>query len=167
HWWHEGPDWLAAVLSALPEAGVRVTTLRGAAEAGHVGAPVQLGRSSWGSGKDWRVWEGPAVQDLNLAAKGVQERLLSTLDTHRGPARDPVLDQLVREALLALSSDWAFMVSHDSAAGYARDRAAGHAGRLHALADRLDAGDQAGARALADRLRVVDGPFGHLDARAF
>ena len=165
HWWHEGPAWLATVLRELPAAGVRVTTLRGAAAAGHVGPPVTLGRSSWGSGKDWRVWEGPAVQDLVLAAKGVQDRLLSTLDAHRGPVRDPVLDQLAREALLALSSDWAFMVSHETAAGYARDRAATHAGRVHELADRLDAGDRAGAAALADRLRAVDGPFGHLDAR--
>jgi 1,4-alpha-glucan branching enzyme len=167
HWWHEGPAWLATVLRALPAAGVRVTTLRGAAEAGHVGPPVTLGRSSWGSGKDWRVWEGPAVQDLVLVAKGVQDRLLSTLDAHRGPVRDPVLDQLAREALLALSSDWAFMISHDTAAGYARDRAATHAARLHELADLLDAGDRAGAAALADRLRAVDGPFGHLDARVF
>jgi 1,4-alpha-glucan branching enzyme len=167
HWWHEGPAWLATVLRALPAAGVRVTTLRGAAEAGHIGAPVTLGRSSWGSGKDWRVWDGPAVQDLVLVAKGVQDRLLSTLDAHRGPVRDPVLDQLAREALLALSSDWAFMVSHDTAAGYARDRAATHAGRVHELADRLDAGDRAGAAALAERLRALDGPFGHLDARVF
>jgi 1,4-alpha-glucan branching enzyme len=167
HWWHEGPAWLATVLRALPAAGVRVTTLRGAAEAGHVGPPVTLGRSSWGSGKDWRVWEGPAVQDLVLAAKGVQDRLLSTLDAHRGPVRDPVLDQLAREALLALSSDWAFMISHDTAAGYARDRATTHAARLHELVDLLDAGDRAGAAALADRLRAVDGPFGHLDARVF
>jgi 1,4-alpha-glucan branching enzyme len=167
HHWHEGPDWLAAVLAALPAAGIRVTTLRGAVEAGHVGPPVELGRSSWGTGKDWRVWEGPAVQDLVLAAKGAQERLLSTLDAHRGPVRDAVLDQLAREALLALSSDWAFMVSHDSAARYARERAAAHTGRVHALADLLDAGDRAGALSLAERLRVVDGPFGHLDARTF
>jgi 1,4-alpha-glucan branching enzyme len=167
HWWHEGPAWLATVLAALPAAGVRVTTRRGAAEAGHVGPPVELGRSSWGAGKDWRIWEGPAVQDLAVAGKSVQDRLLSTVDAHRGPARDPVLDQLAREALLALSSDWAFMVSHDTAAGYARDRAAAHAGRVHELADRLDAGDRAGAAELAARLRAIDGPFGHLDARVF
>jgi 1,4-alpha-glucan branching enzyme len=58
------------------------------------------------------------------------------------------------------------MVSKDSAAGYARDRAGTHAGRVHALADLLDAGDQAGAENLAASLRAVDGPFGHLDARA-
>jgi 1,4-alpha-glucan branching enzyme len=165
HWWHEGPAWLAAVLRALPEAGVRVTTLRGAVEAGHVGPPVELGPSSWGTGKDWRVWTGPAVADLAVAAKGVQARLLSALDAHRSAARDPALDQLAREAFLALSSDWAFMVTKDSAAAYARERAAAHAGRVHALADLLDAGDRAGAAALAERLRALDGPFGHLDAR--
>ena len=165
HWWHEGPDWLAAVLRMLPAAGVRVTTLRGAAEAGHVGPPVALGPTSWGAGKDWHVWAGPAVADLTAAARGVQDRLLATVDRHRGAGRDRALDQLAREALLALSSDWAFMVSHDSAAAYARERAGAHAGRVHALADRLDAGDRAGAEALAARLRVLDGPFGHLDAR--
>jgi hypothetical protein len=36
---------------------------------------------------------------------------------------------------------------------------------VHALADLLDAGDRPGAGMLADRLRVLDGPFGHLDAR--
>ena len=40
------------------------------------------------------------------------------------PATD--LDDLAREALLVLSSDWAFMVSRDSAAGYARERHDGH-----------------------------------------
>lgn len=30
HWWHEGPTWLEGVLRALPEAGVQLSTLRGA-----------------------------------------------------------------------------------------------------------------------------------------
>ena len=77
----------------------------------------------------------------------------------------PRLDQLSRDALLALSSDWAFMVTKDSAAGYARDRAAGHLARFHRLADAIgrDAGH---ARALAALHRADDGPFAHLDARA-
>jgi 1,4-alpha-glucan branching enzyme len=171
HWWYEGPQWLSFVLTALPAAGVRVSTLRGAIEAGHVGEPITLDSpSSWGSGKDWRVWDNPAVADMAVTTKGIQHRLLSTLDTHvesvhSGRSRDPVLDQLTREAFLATASDWAFMVTKDRAADYARDRAATHASRFTALADRLDAGDRAGAAALADTLRCVDGPFGHLDAR--
>ena len=55
---HEGPAWLEAMLRALPEAGVRVSTLRGALETGHGGPPVTLPASSWGSCKEWWVWDG-------------------------------------------------------------------------------------------------------------
>jgi 1,4-alpha-glucan branching enzyme len=172
HWWYEGPQWLAAVLRKLPAAGVRVTTPGAAAAAGYVGAPVELPASSWGSGKDWRVWDNEAVEDLRADAEAIQRRLLTLVDgaTLRADpwslvARDPVLDQLAREALLALASDWAFMVTKDSAAGYARERAAGHARRFGALADAFESGDRAGGLALAARLGEVDGPFGHLDGR--
>ena len=165
HWWHEGPVWLERVLRLLPEAGVRVTTLRGAVDAGHVGSPLDLDAGSWGSGKDWRVWDGEAVADLvddNAALRIYVAKVLD--EAPRLGARDEVRDQLVRSTLLALSSDWAFMVTKDSAAGYARDRHDRHhreARELAGLVERRDprAGD------LAARLRAVDGPFGHLDAR--
>lgn len=165
HWWHEGPAWLEGVLRALPDAGVRVTTLRGALDAGHLGAPVDLPASSWGSGKDWRVWDGEQVADLVNAGAAVQRELLSTVDNHVGTFRDPVADQLVREALLALSSDWAFMVTKDSAADYARRRAETHRARATELANALRDGDRAAAEARAAELRAADGPFGQLDAR--
>jgi 1,4-alpha-glucan branching enzyme len=162
HWWYEGPQWLEAVLRRLPEAGVRVTTLAGAVEAGHVGAPRELPASSWGSGKDWRVWDGEQVADLVEESRQVQDRLVQLVDKLGGPFRDPVLDQLAREALLVTSSDWAFMVTKDSAAGYARRRAAEHTARFHRLADLVESG---GGAAEAAHLRLIDGPFGHLDSR--
>jgi 1,4-alpha-glucan branching enzyme len=157
HWWHEGPAWLAGVLDALPAAGVRVSTLGGALAAGHLGAPVDLPASSWGSGKDWRVWDGEQVAELVDAGAVVQRELLSTVDAQVGAFRDPVADQLVREALLALSSDWAFMVTKDSAADYARRRASLHGERFAELVNAMRTGGRA---------PVGDGPFGHLDARA-
>jgi 1,4-alpha-glucan branching enzyme len=165
HWWHEGPAWLAEVLRALPEAGVRVTTLRGALEAGHLGGPVQLPASSWGSGKDWRVWDGEQVADLVAANAGLQHRMLDLTDKIRTTGPDAAADQAVREALLALSSDWAFMVSKDSAADYARRRARVHTERFDELAALLNSGRAATALARARQLRTEDGPFGRLDAR--
>jgi 1,4-alpha-glucan branching enzyme len=175
HWWHEGPAWLAGVLRALPDAGVRVTTLRGALAAGHVGEPVRLPVSSWGAGKDWSSWAGDQVADLVAAGADVQRELLSTVDGWGGTARDPLADQMAREALLALSSDWAFMVTKNSAEDYARRRAGVHGERFaelagllravgepHGTADRARR-EEALARAVA--LRAEDGPFGHLDAR--
>jgi len=168
HWWYEGPEFLAAVLRMLPQAGVRPTTLAGARQAGLVGAPVELPTSSWGAGKDWRIWDNDQVAPLNDELAGLQKRLFTLLDERfadreRLPDRDPALDQLVREALLASSSDWAFMISRDTAAGYARQRAAGHVARFTELADAIAAGTAPAP--LIERLRALDGPFGHLDAR--
>ncbi|MFC0433089.1 glycoside hydrolase family 57 protein [Kutzneria buriramensis] len=163
HWWHEGPAWLDAVLTALPEAGVRVTTLRGALEAGHLGGPVDLPASSWGSGKDWRVWDGEQVADMVADNAKLQRALLETL--RPTDVRDPAADQMVREALLALSSDWAFMVTKDSAADYARHRASVHAGRFSHLADLIRIGATEKALDVAGELRKHDGLFGTLDAR--
>jgi len=161
HWWHEGPAWLSAVLRALPAAGVQVTTLRGALEAGHVGPAVELPASSWGSGKDWRVWDGEQVSDLVSDGAALQEELLAVPAV---PYRDPVRDQLVREALLTLSSDWAFMVTKDSAADYARRRAKVHGNRFAELAA-LIRSSQPSRFTRAEALRAEDGLFGRLDAR--
>jgi 1,4-alpha-glucan branching enzyme len=165
HWWHEGPAWLEAVLRALPAAGVRVTTLRGAVDAGLVGGPVALPPSSWGSGKDWRVWAGEQVADLVTTNDRVQKALLHAV---AGPApltRDPLRDALAQQALLALASDWAFMVTKDSAAAYARDRAVGHAARVDELAGLLAAGRPGVAARRIAAWGAQDRVFGHVDAR--
>ncbi|SDH45259.1 1,4-alpha-glucan branching enzyme [Actinokineospora alba] len=165
HWWHEGPVWLEKVLRALPEAGVRVTSLRGALEAGHLGGRVDLPASSWGSGKDWRVWDGEQVADLVHAGAELQRDLLDLVDRHPVDDRDPVMDQVLREALLALSSDWAFMVTKDSAADYARRRAKVHGERYAELASLVRAGARDRASQRAAELVSEDGPFAGLDAR--
>ncbi|MEV1294710.1 glycoside hydrolase family 57 protein [Pseudonocardia sp. NPDC049635] len=174
HWWHEGPDWLAAVLRLLPEAGVDVRTLGGAIEDGLVGEPVTLPECSWGSGKDWRVWAGPQVSDLLALGDDVQHHLLSGVDTvwpGSGPmlrpdVRDPLADLLVDQALHALSSDWAFMVTKDSAAGYARSRAVTHAGRVAELSALLRQDRRRAALRRIERWTDVAVPtFGHVDAR--
>jgi len=109
------------------------------------------------------------VADLVETAAAVQARLLAVVDAalpaDRGRARRPELDQLAREALLVTASDWAFCVTRDSAADYARHRAATHTARFHALADLIECGDEAAARSAAEACRRTDGPFGFLDAR--
>ena len=168
HWWHEGPQFLEHVLRALPEAGVRLTTLAGAIEAGHVAGRVDPGPGSWGSGKDWRVWDGQAVADVVSTNASVQRRLLEVIDAAApravdGRRRD--LDQLARNALLTLASDWAFMISHDSAVEYARSRIAGHLAAFESLAAAIATGPREAAVRLATAQRTTDGPFAHLDAR--
>lgn len=163
HWWFEGPQWLAKVLRALPAAGVRVGTLSDALA--HVGDPVDLADSSWGSGKDWRVWAGEQVQDLVELNADIVRLALDTVDKIDAGSRNRVADQLLREAILAVQSDWAFMVSKDSAAGYARDRAHLHAHAVREIAEAVGSGQLAKAERLAAGWSQADGLFGGLDAR--
>ena len=173
HWWYEGPVWLERVLRALPAAGIRVGTLSDAVAAGYVGAPVDLPPSSWGSGKDWQVWAGEPVADLVQLNTEVVETALTTVDKalEQSPQlgaptpRDLVADQILRETLLTVSSDWPFMVSKDSAADYARYRAHLHAHATREIADALASGRRAAATRLAEGWNRADGLFGALDAR--
>jgi 1,4-alpha-glucan branching enzyme len=173
HWWYEGPIWLERVLRALPAAGVRVGTLRDAVADGYLGAAVELPPSSWGSGKDWQVWAGEQVADLVTLNNEVVDAALSTVDKAleqsstpgAPPARDTVADQILRETLLTVSSDWPFMVSKDSAADYARYRAHLHAHAAREIAATLASGRRAAAERLAAGWNRADGLFGALDAR--
>jgi 1,4-alpha-glucan branching enzyme len=168
HWWHEGPLWLEHVLDLLPQAGVEVTTLSGALGAGLVGAPIQPEEASWGAGKKYQTWAGPAVRgivDDNWHAQSVVVKTLENLPA-RG-SRSLVADQLARSLLLALASDWAFMITKDSAADYARKRHFFHHSDTHRLAALMaDQGaDSVPAYREAWAQRTINGPFGHLDAR--
>ncbi len=171
HWWHEGPIWLERLLRRLPEVGITVGTLDTARRNGFVGEPVELADSSWGSGKDWRVWEGPAVQHLVQLNSEVTATALDSLDkrlaAHRAEARcrDEVADQILRETLMTVQSDWPFMVSKDTAAGYAQDRAYKHAHATREICAASDAGREDTARRLARGWRNADNMFGALDAR--
>jgi 1,4-alpha-glucan branching enzyme len=173
HWWYEGPVWLERVLRALPAAGVRVGTLSDAVADGFIGAPVELPPSSWGSGKDWSVWSGEQVVDLVQLNTEVVDTALSTVDkafeqnasVGAPVARDTVADQILRETLLTVSSDWPFMVSKDSAADYARYRAHLHAHATREIAGALAAGRREQAERLAAGWNRADGLFGALDAR--
>ena len=173
HWWYEGPLWLERVLRALPEAGIRVGTLSDAIADGFVGAPVELPPSSWGSGKDWQVWSGERVADLvqlnnevvDMALTTVDKALAHTASVGSPTPRDVVADQILRETLLTVSSDWPFMVSKDSAADYARYRAHLHAHATREIAGALASGRREHAERLADGWNRADGLFGALDAR--
>lgn len=175
HWWHEGPVWLERVLRRLPEAGVDVGTLASARRDGFVGTPVQLPASSWGSGKDWRVWNGPQVEHLVALNAEVTETALKAVDKILAPGvggapghpagRNRVADQIIRETLLTVASDWPFMVSKDTAANYAVDRAHKHAHATREICDAALRGRDDLAHRLAGAWARADNLFAGLDAR--
>ena len=166
HWWHEGPQWLAAVLRALPQAGVRVATLREAVA--EPAGRIYPESGSWGLHKDWHVWTGEPVAAMADRQGSLAKEALASLDaTHPRTHRSAPHDALVQEMLLALSSDWAFMVSHDSAAAYAWDRFVEHEEHARGLIAALGRHDMVAAHERATVVQHIDSPFPGLDARRF
>jgi 1,4-alpha-glucan branching enzyme len=162
HWWYEGVGWLGAVvdecarqqleLVRLDDALERIEPASADARTGVQGAPraarpsrapfVERERpSSWGAHGDLSTWSGPAVADVAFELRRAE---LQTL------AQGPRAGRTALRQLLALqSSDWAFMVTRELAAPYARERLATHRAALEqALLDPAGA-DAAAARNIA------------------
>jgi predicted glycosyl hydrolase (DUF1957 family) len=109
---------------------------------------------SFGPDRALRYNAFPSADINGAAAPGVSS----------GEARAK-MEEILRETLLTVSSDWPFMVSKDSAAGYARYRAHLHAHATREIADALAAGRRDAAERLAQGWNRADGLFGALDAR--
>lgn len=161
HWWHEGPQFLAAVLDGAADAGIQLTTLAAERERAldslDSSPGIELQPGSWGSGKDFRVWETGEAGRLRDTGRGAQYAFLEYLrsrDPATGLARDIRGDRIATELLLGLASDWAFMVTKDSAADYARNRAESH---LRTVAEMLRSAHHHDAAPARDtRLPFVD-----------
>ena len=134
HWWWEGPEWLGAVLDALPAAGVRPLTLSRALTE-HEPERRPLVASSWGEGKDMRTWDSPAVADLAWASRTLELRVLREIAT--GRLRGAALVRAARELLAVQSSDWAFLDYRLQAGDYPFRRALDHS---RALFESIDSG---------------------------
>jgi 1,4-alpha-glucan branching enzyme len=102
---------------------------------------------------------------VDTALSTVDKALAQTASLDGPTPRDHVADQILRETLLTVSSDWPFMVSKDSAADYARYRAHLHAHATREIAAALASGRREAAQRLVEGWNRADGLFGALDAR--
>jgi 1,4-alpha-glucan branching enzyme len=127
HWWSEGPGWLAAVLRAAPERGIRLVTLPEAMEL-HEPEARGLRESTWGEEKDLRTWDSPAVRDMAWAARRLELRLVSALAA--GDLAPGAGERAARELLALQASDWAFLDRREQAGDYPFQRSTSHARAL-------------------------------------
>lgn len=167
HWWHEGPQWLKRLIQAMPQAGIPMISLQTALRKGLVGESIDLGEVSWGTGKDFSVWNGPQVHDIQQLNNEIIHTACETIAKRQSvhPYKDIVSDQILRETLLTLSSDWAFLITKQTGAQYARDRVYKHAHALREICHASEIGDEEEAQRLALAWGYADNAFTHLDAR--
>jgi len=142
HWWFEGVEFLGQLYRSLAsQAAVRPRTAGEHLRAAPPRRPIQLAAGSWGAGGDDRMW-------LNDRTAGTWRRLWAIEQTfwNAAPAamadaaRRPLLAQAARAMLLAMGSDWQFIISTGQVADYATARFAGHCGEAEALLATLTSG---------------------------
>ena len=127
HWWSEGPQWLAGVVSRAEAHGVRLVTLPEALER-HQPEARTLRESTWGEGKDLRTWDSPAVGDLAWAPRRLELRLVREIGA--GGLTREAAERSARELLALQASDWAFLDRRRQAGDYPFQRSTSHARAL-------------------------------------
>lgn len=168
HWWHEGPDFLDAVVRQLGPASspVGLTTLAGYLERHPEHPVVQPALSSWGEGGSFGVWLDPSNAWMQAPLRALTGRFLRVAGGRvRARGREEeALQQAARELLLAQASDWPFLIRAGTAASYARRRFEEHLGRLERILDFVEERRDWDAPWLG-QVRAADNLFPDVDFR--
>lgn len=143
HWWHEGHQWLEAVLRGLAAARRETATLGGYAAANAPTKAATLPACSWGRGGFAEVWLQPRSQWVHPLLHAAEDRLVLAVQKHRKPEllsslQIRALNQAARELMLAQSSDWTFILDAETVTSYAVKRIETHIASFHKLLDTFD-----------------------------
>ncbi|MGI6648590.1 MAG: glycoside hydrolase family 57 protein [Bacillota bacterium] len=129
HWWFEGPNWLEHLLRTLDKEG-KVETATGPEYLSQypdnpIGRPAV---SSWGDQGYYSTWLNNTNDWIypHLYAAGEQMSEMVRRYPNAAGSLQRVLNQALRELLLAQSSDWAFIINNQTAAEYAERRTKEH-----------------------------------------
>jgi 1,4-alpha-glucan branching enzyme len=145
HWWFEGPHFLDSVVRLLNDASNQVALISPSRylmiDREH--QVSQFGLSTWGRGGYLEGWLNPKNHWVYRMLHQMELRLLHLVNQTSPPlhTEERILQQALRELFLAQSSDWAFILDHQSAVDYALARIDIHRQRFDTLCDMLSAGD--------------------------
>jgi 1,4-alpha-glucan branching enzyme len=140
HWWFEGPIFLEHVirkLGATAAEKIQLTSPSAFLTANPTQQIVQPASSSWGEKGFLDVWLDEKCAWIYPRLQAATEHMNALAKSHSKnalPKEERVLRQLVRELLLAQSSDWAFLIRNGTAREYASKRVAEHLKRFDQLA---------------------------------
>ncbi|MFN7954518.1 MAG: 1,4-alpha-glucan branching protein domain-containing protein [bacterium] len=143
HWWFEGPIFLdALVREAAQRDDVTLVTPSAELAARPRLQEAMPSASSWGAGGYRESWLDPrnawVVREVREVAEQMT-RLARDFAAERSELGRRALAQAGREALLAMASDWSFILRAGTVSGYAEARIREHLARFRSLAHELRA----------------------------
>lgn len=137
HWWFEGPEFLDAFIRKSCEPGnsyTLTTPLEYLKENPNVQCSTPT-PSSWGADGDYSVWLNPGNHWIYRDLHECQEAMIELANSHDnvGDLKARILNQASRELMLAESSDWPFIISHNTTVAYAIKRVNTHLDNFNKL----------------------------------
>ncbi len=142
HWWFEGPEWIGEVLKqgqnriAFMTPETYIDRHYQDLDTAHVSF------TTWGRDGYGHVWINETNEKLYRHHHRMELDLAATVALCAEPTEleKRVIQQMVREWMLAISSDWAFIIDGGSAVQYAEERFMTHLNRFDDLKLRLQTG---------------------------
>jgi 1,4-alpha-glucan branching enzyme len=132
HWWHEGPQWLKAVLRLMAaDPAFNLTTctshLQTISPDEARSRIVALPEGSWGEGGHHWIWLNQSTAWMWEKIYDAEQQMSELVQTYGdNPDSARPLRQAARELLLLESSDWPFVTSTGGAPDYAEARVKVH-----------------------------------------
>ncbi len=135
HWWFEGPEWLKQVIEKGSEIVNFITPEQFLDRQYKEIKTTHVSFNSWGRHGYGEVWLNEKNSWVYRELHRTEKDLIQLITTYRGTGdeRDRCLKQMVREWMLASSSDWSFIIDDESATQYAEERTNEHLSRFKKL----------------------------------
>jgi 1,4-alpha-glucan branching enzyme len=144
HWWYEGPLFLEQLFRELSrgQGGIRPVTLSEFLDSHPPRQEMQPAASTWGADGYHQVWLNPDNQWIYRHQHWAENRMVELANQFLAPPPEIelLLNQAARELLLAQSSDWAFLITHQKSLSYAVQRFRTHIDRFQRIEEGLRQG---------------------------
>jgi len=169
HWWFEGVDFLTKVLRMISD-GTTIKTITPSEyltlhPENQVISPLP---GSWGENGYYETWLNPDTdwiyREIHYMAE-IMNRFVNRYKRIRDRWKKRILNQMLRELLLAQSSDWAFLIKTDSARDYSIARVKEHIDNFYFLVSLID-GEASDTKRLK-RIEEKNSIFSELDFKIF
>lgn len=145
HWWFEGPEFLLQSMEVSIEQNISWVTPKEFLHRHYQDLEtVRPCFSTWGRNGTGEVWlnneNAWMYRHLHFCEKKLVELAAKLSKEKVNIVIERYANQMVREWMLAASSDWAFIIEGNSAAQYANDRFQEHIERFHTLYEAIQNG---------------------------
>ncbi|MDI3516943.1 MAG: 1,4-alpha-glucan branching enzyme [Thermotogota bacterium] len=143
HWWYEGPLFLEEFFRELSKSqSVIPSTPSEVLDIFDEYQVLTPAASTWGANGYFEVWLNGSNDWIYRHYDEMIERMSEVIDrvSSPSPLEERCLNQMLRELFLALSSDWAFIMTTGTTVDYAKNRVITHTLRFHKLYEQLKSG---------------------------